>query len=107
MTLNVDLNQIIYTYYVQVQGQMGVSGAKWRDFIDYTRKGIYIERIVFDPVFQQNLRTQLLDYYFEHFSKVYSHRFSTRRLNWKIMYFIWYSIVLSIITTYLYILSEK
>ena len=27
-----------HPYYAQVQGQMGVSGAKWCDFIDYTRK---------------------------------------------------------------------
>ncbi|CAH3023650.1 unnamed protein product [Porites evermanni] len=33
-----------HPYYAQVQGQMGVSGAKWCDFIDYTRKGIYIMR---------------------------------------------------------------
>ena len=33
-----------HPYYAQVQGQMGVSGAKWCDFIDYTRKAIYIMR---------------------------------------------------------------
>jgi len=30
-------------YYAQVQGQIGVTGAKWCDFITYTSKGIYIE----------------------------------------------------------------
>lgn len=37
---------------------MGVSGAKWCDFIVYTNKVIYVEKIAFDPVFWQNLRTE-------------------------------------------------
>ena len=48
---------------------MGVTGAKWCDFIVYTGKGLYIERIPFDATFWQNLRTELLQYYFEHFLK--------------------------------------
>ena len=58
-----------HAYYAQVQGQMGVTGAKWCDFIVYTGKGLYIERIPFDATFWQNLRTELLQYYFEHFLK--------------------------------------
>ena len=54
-------------YYAQVQGQMGITGAKWCDFIVYTSKGLYVERIAFDPVFWQNLRNKLIQYYFEHF----------------------------------------
>ena len=38
-----------HAYYAQVQGQMGVTGSKWCYFIVYTSKGIYIERIAFDP----------------------------------------------------------
>lgn len=30
-----------HEYYAQVQGQMGVTGCRWCDFILYTRKGIY------------------------------------------------------------------
>ena len=56
-------------YYAQVQGQIGVTGAKWCDFITYTSKGIYIERIAFDPAYWENLKTELLRYYFEHFFK--------------------------------------
>lgn len=56
-----------HEYYAQVQGQMGVTGAKWCDFIVYTSKGLYVERIPFDPVFWQNLRSELLNYYFTHF----------------------------------------
>ena len=58
-----------HAYYGQVQGQMGVTGAKWCDFIVYTSKGIYIERIAFDPVYWGNLKNELLRYYFEHFLK--------------------------------------
>ena len=48
---------------------MGVTGAKWCDFIVYTSKGSYIERIAFDPVYWGNLENELLQYYFEHFLK--------------------------------------
>ena len=44
-----------------------VTGAKWCDFIVYTSKGMYVERIAFDPNYWQTLRNQLLQYYFEHF----------------------------------------
>ena len=56
-----------HEYYTQVQGQMGVTGAQWCDFIVYTSKGLYVERIPFDPAFWQNLRRELLNYYFTHF----------------------------------------
>lgn len=56
-------------YYAQVQGQIGVTGAKWCDFITYTSKGIYIEWIAFNPACWENLKTELLRYYFEHFFK--------------------------------------
>ena len=56
-----------HAYYAQVQGQMGVTGAKWCDFIVYTSKGMYVERIAFDPNYWQTLRNQLLQCYFEHF----------------------------------------
>ena len=58
-----------HPYYAQVQGQLGITRAKWCDFIVYTGKGIYIERVPFDATYWQNLRTELLQYYFEHFLK--------------------------------------
>lgn len=42
-----------HKYYKQVQGQMGISGAKWCDFITYKFKGMVIERIYFDTDFLQ------------------------------------------------------
>ena len=44
-----------HEYYTQVQGKMGATGAQWCDFIVYMSKGLYAERIPFDPVLKQNL----------------------------------------------------
>ena len=49
-----------HPYYAQVQGQMAVTGARWCDFIVYTSKGIYIQHILFDPVFWAGLKQKLL-----------------------------------------------
>ena len=65
-----------HPYYAQVQGQMAVTGARWLDFIVYTSKGIYVQRILFDPVFRAGLKQKLLSYYFEHFIKFASAKFS-------------------------------
>ena len=56
-----------HKYYSQVQGLMGVTGAKWRDFVVYTSKGMSIERIPFDPQFWTELKGTLKMYYFKHF----------------------------------------
>ena len=37
-----------HAYYAQAQGQMGCTGARWCDFVNYTKKGMSIERITFD-----------------------------------------------------------
>jgi hypothetical protein len=54
-------------YYAQVQGQMGVTGARWCDFIVYTKKGLYVQRIPFDFQFWENLKGALTLYYFNTF----------------------------------------
>ena len=56
-----------HAYYAQVQGQMGITGAKWCEFIVYDSKGPCVERIAFDTIFWQDLWSKLLYYYFEHF----------------------------------------
>ena len=56
-----------HKYYSQVQGLMGVTGAKWCDFVVYTSKGMSIERIPFDPQFWNELKGTLIMYYFKHF----------------------------------------
>ena len=56
-------------YFPQVQDQMGVTGAFWCDFIVYTKKGILVERIAFDPAYWAELRQKLASYYFAYTSE--------------------------------------
>ena len=65
-----------HAYYAQVQGQMGVSGAKWCDFIVYTKKGISVERIPFDAAYWETLKQKLHTYYFTHFIKIAASEFA-------------------------------
>lgn len=58
-----------HAYFAQVQGQMGVTGASWCDFILYTKKGISVERIVFEPDYWAELGQKLSSYYLTHFIK--------------------------------------
>ena len=50
-----------HKYYTQVQGLMGVTGAKWYDFVVYASKGMSTERIPFD---EDTLKGTLKSYYF-------------------------------------------
>ena len=54
--------KITHPYYAQVQGQMGITGTKWCDFVVYTKKGMSIERIPFDPQYWHELEGKLLLY---------------------------------------------
>ena len=56
-----------HPYYFQVQGQMGVTGARWCDFIIYTSKGLYVQRIPFNLQFLVQLKEKVVNYYFTHF----------------------------------------
>lgn len=56
-----------HVYYKQVQGQLGITGARWCDFVVYTSKGMSIERIAYDEQFWSTLKTTLKSYYFQHF----------------------------------------
>ncbi len=40
-----------HDYYIQVQGQLLVTGAPWCDFVVYTTKDMFIERILPDIPF--------------------------------------------------------
>ena len=69
---NIDGNcklKVTHPYYAQLQGQMGITGAEWCDFVIFTKKGISIERVLFDPLYWQELERKLLYYYYEHFIK--------------------------------------
>ena len=56
-----------HNYYDQIQGQLGITNAKWCDFVVYTSKGMSIERITLDEYYWSELRETLSRYYFEHF----------------------------------------
>ena len=43
-----------HKYYKQVQGQMTLAGADWRDFLVYSNAGMLIIRIELDHAFAQN-----------------------------------------------------
>ena len=47
-----------HSYYAQVQGQMGVGGRPWCDFVVYTKKGISIQRIPFDETLENETTTK-------------------------------------------------
>ena len=69
-----------HAYFTQVQGQMGVTGCKWCDFIVYTSKGLYVERIPFEPAVWSTVRNKLTEYYFEHYIKVAAVDFDKQKL---------------------------
>jgi len=56
-----------HKYYSQVQGLMGVTGARWCDLVVYTSKGMSIECIPFDEQYWNTLKGTLKSYYFTHF----------------------------------------
>ena len=56
-----------HEYYDEIQGQMGLTGAKWCDFIVYTKAGMSIERILFNYSHWDKLRDKLCSVYFTYF----------------------------------------
>ena len=56
-----------HEYYDQVQGQMGLTGAKWCNFVVYTKAGMNIDRIPFDDEYWKQLCAKLCAVYFTHF----------------------------------------
>ena len=68
-----------HAYYAQVQGHMGISGASWCDFIVYTKKGISVERILFDVAFWIDHKQKLNSFYFTHFIKTASSEFAKQQ----------------------------
>ena len=58
-----------HRYYYQVQGQLGITGSKWCDFITYTFKGMVIERIIFDVDTFISMLLRLEKFFFVHAAK--------------------------------------
>lgn len=53
-----------HVYYSQVQGQMGVGGRSWCDFVVYTKSGIHVERIPINRDFwDRDLLPKLVSFY--------------------------------------------
>ena len=57
----------VHMYFYQIQGQMGLTGAKWRDFMVYCDNDYHIERIYFDTNFFDNMKWKLDTFYFTYF----------------------------------------
>jgi hypothetical protein len=55
-----------HNYYYQIQGQLGITGRKWCDFLVWTLEGHSVERIEFDPCFW-NECVQKLKHFFEQY----------------------------------------
>lgn len=55
----------IHPYYLQIQGQMGVTGASWCDFVVYFQKGLIVERVQFDELLWQEVLEKLTNFYFK------------------------------------------
>ena len=53
------------TYYDQVQMQLAITTRTWSDFIFYTSKGMVIDRVIFDENHWENLRENILNFYYE------------------------------------------
>ena len=55
-----------HLYWFQVQGQLLVSGAKYCDFVTYTKKDLLVERIVPDEAEMTNILKKLCDVFINH-----------------------------------------
>ncbi|XP_074645883.1 uncharacterized protein LOC141902143 [Tubulanus polymorphus] len=53
-------------YYSQIQGQMGVCGLDFRDFVIYTKKGMSIQRIPFHQQFWDEMLDKISIFYLTH-----------------------------------------
>lgn len=69
-----------HKYYKQVQGRMGISGAKWCDFMTYPFKGMVFECIYFDTDFFADMHLKLEEFFFKHFAKYFKCK-TTRACN--------------------------
>lgn len=58
-----------HAYYLQVMGQMALTGLTWGDFCVWTQNDMHIERIYFDKDVWFQTYEKLCVYYFDHFMK--------------------------------------
>ena len=60
-----------HDYYLQLQGQMALTGATWCDFVIYTKKGLSVQRIWFDEKFWQSKARLLSSFFVQYFLPKY------------------------------------
>ena len=56
-----------HIFHYQIQGQLMVSGAEFCDFVVYTRKDLFIQRIFPDITFMNNMYDKLFNFYVKYF----------------------------------------
>ena len=54
-----------HEYYYQVQGQLGVTGRLFADFVCWTPQGLHIERIMYDPKFFDDMELKLRQFFIQ------------------------------------------
>ena len=54
-------------YYCQIQAQMALCGAEWCDFVAYTFRGLYLERVTYNETFWLDRLAKLETFYFSNF----------------------------------------
>ena len=53
-----------HNYYLQVTGQMALAGVNWCDFVVYTNKGMFVERIILDKeLWNKEMFPKLTEFY--------------------------------------------
>ena len=57
----------VHAYYHQVQGQMGITGLRWCDFMVFCQEDWHIEKITYDVDFFTTMHCSLADFYFSYF----------------------------------------
>lgn len=57
-------------YYAQIQGQLGITGAMFCDFVLYTKKGLGIQRIMFDEMYWRTMSSKLRCFFLNDFLPV-------------------------------------
>ena len=56
-----------HEYHYQIQGQMAIAGISWCDFVAFTNKGIFVERVPFSKDFWvREMFPKLTEFYFNH-----------------------------------------
>ena len=53
-----------HDYYLQIQGQMALTGATWCDFVIYPKKGLSVQRIRFNEKFWESKARLLSSFLF-------------------------------------------